>query len=605
MIRHGDPPTTRPNPHGTPDPDLRVIADALPDIVWVMEADGTGGFLNTIGASYTGISSAAVAVETLFDTIHRDDVGRVRAGWLASVRTGSGGTTECRIRRADGTYLWHVCRSMPVRDRAGAVTRWIGSAVVIEANKLIERDLSTARRSGEEALTLLAMLQDAAPVGFGFLSPDLRVIRINAELAAVTGSAATELVGCRFDEVAAELWGQVSGAFHHVVTTGASVRNVPAFGTVSSDGEAMHEWLVSLYPVRVAEEARGVGIVVVDVSEQTVAEALRAATMSYVAEGVCALDSDGRLTYMNRAASKMLGWSEDQLRGEDVAQVVDLRDAAGQPVVLDLHGAFSGPPPSQLGSQPVTFERKDGTRVAVSLYTVPLSGRMSDDSRALIFGDRGAPDVRASLIRVVIADADASTSHAFQALLNRREGVEVVFVASTADAAVSAAARLNPDVVLIADDVPGFDRTSTIASIRAGARGTSTILLIDGQDDAVTTTALAAGCAGVLDKARAWVDLLDAVRAAYRGEAAISQNELQRVISNVRQERTRGRAEDLTSRERDVLDYMEDGLSNRQIAERLGVKTNTVRNHVQRILDKLNVHSKLEAVARARRPPEG
>jgi DNA-binding NarL/FixJ family response regulator len=95
---------------------------------------------------------------------------------------------------------------------------------------------------------------------------------------------------------------------------------------------------------------------------------------------------------------------------------------------------------------------------------------------------------------------------------------------------------------------------------------------------------------------RAWVELVSAVRAAYHGETTISQEELQRVMAKVRREDPWGRSSHLTSREEDVLACIREGLPNAKIAERLGVSANTVRNHVQRILYKLNVHSKLEAV---------
>ena len=100
----------------------------------------------------------------------------------------------------------------------------------------------------------------------------------------------------------------------------------------------------------------------------------------------------------------------------------------------------------------------------------------------------------------------------------------------------------------------------------------------------------------MLDKSRAWVELVSAVRAAYHGETIISQEELQRVLSRVRSGGDGSRACRLTNREEEVLACMREGLPNAAVAERLGVTANTVRNHVQRILYKLNVHSKLEAV---------
>jgi DNA-binding NarL/FixJ family response regulator len=131
--------------------------------------------------------------------------------------------------------------------------------------------------------------------------------------------------------------------------------------------------------------------------------------------------------------------------------------------------------------------------------------------------------------------------------------------------------------------------------MKAQAPSTRVILMTETHDDTLSIAAIDAGCAGVLDKSRAWVELVSAVRAAYHGETIIPQEELQRVLSKVRGGGAT-RAGGLTDREEEVLSCMREGLSNADVAVRLGVTPNTVRNHVQRILYKLDVHTKLEAV---------
>ena len=142
---------------------------------------------------------------------------------------------------------------------------------------------------------------------------------------------------------------------------------------------------------------------------------------------------------------------------------------------------------------------------------------------------------------------------------------------------------------------------ATALRIKADAPRTSILLLALDHDDALAAGAIAAGCAGVVDKRRAWVELASAVRAAFHGETSISQAELQQVVTKVRDSWRPGRAQDLTTREREVLLCLTQGLSNQQVAARLSVTVNTVRNHVQRILYKLDVHSRLEAVVLATR----
>jgi len=214
---------------------------------------------------------------------------------------------------------------------------------------------------------------------------------------------------------------------------------------------------------------------------------------------------------------------------------------------------------------------------------------------AVIFRDVSPPGRTPIVIGVLIADTDKTARRSFQALLDRHEGIDVVAVSSTAASAAEEAERLRPDVVLVNFDLPDRDGVTTARRIKTTTPSTNVILMTDRYDDKVALASIEAGCAGVLDKGRAWVELVSAVRAAFHGDTVISQAELQRVVSKVRGGGHPGRATELTDREEGVLACMRDGLSNAQVAERLGITPNTVRNHVQRILFKLNVHSKLEA----------
>ena len=138
------------------------------------------------------------------------------------------------------------------------------------------------------------------------------------------------------------------------------------------------------------------------------------------------------------------------------------------------------------------------------------------------------------MIRVLIADSDRRHAASFQALLDRHEGIEVVAVATTSASAVAGAERLRPDVVLVNVELPDLDGLATAMAIKAEAPSTKVILMTEKHDDDIAIAGIEAGCAGVLDKSRAWVELVSAVRAAYHGETIISQEELQRVLSKVR-----------------------------------------------------------------------
>ena len=114
--------------------------------------------------------------------------------------------------------------------------------------------------------------------------------------------------------------------------------------------------------------------------------------------------------------------------------------------------------------------------------------------------------------------------------------------------------------------------------------------------------AVEAGASGFLSKETALRELVSSVRLAYQGEPLIEPEEVRRVLRHLRHRRAQEateqqRAERLTPRETEILQLMADGASPDQISERLGVSPYTLRTHVQNVLTKLGVHSKLEALA--------
>jgi DNA-binding NarL/FixJ family response regulator len=124
------------------------------------------------------------------------------------------------------------------------------------------------------------------------------------------------------------------------------------------------------------------------------------------------------------------------------------------------------------------------------------------------------------------------------------------------------------------------------------------VVLLTGSDDpGALLRAVDAGCVGYLDKAKDLGELAVAIRAAASGHVVISASDLAELVPT---RRTEGLAA-LTARERAVLHLVAQGLTNKVIADQLVLSIHTIRTHVQTILMKLDAHSKLEAVAIARR----
>jgi len=199
-------------------------------------------------------------------------------------------------------------------------------------------------------------------------------------------------------------------------------------------------------------------------------------------------------------------------------------------------------------------------------------------------------------IRVLLVDDHEMVAESFRRILEAEDDIEVVATASTAAAAFEAAVAHEPDVILMDYLLPDGDGVAATARIKERLPEVRVVLLTGSDVDAALPGALEAGCVGYLEKTGALDKLAPAVRAAASGEVVISPSDLGRIATE-----PRSSVADLTPREREVLGLLADGLSNRDIAGRLFLSVNTVRTHVQRILEKLPAHSKLEAVAIARR----
>lgn len=189
-----------------------------------------------------------------------------------------------------------------------------------------------------------------------------------------------------------------------------------------------------------------------------------------------------------------------------------------------------------------------------------------------------------------------------EALMSALSGVgfgEVRTAGSVADG-IGAARAHCPDVVLMDFRLPDGEGTKAASEIRASCPDCKVVMLTAEEHESVVLAAVEAGCSGYLLKNVQLEEVVEAVRAVHAGEALISPTMLARVLPKLRGER-RGAGYQLSRRESEVLELLAEGRSNQSIAEELVLSPHTVRNHVQRIIQKLGAHSKLEAVTIAAR----
>jgi DNA-binding NarL/FixJ family response regulator len=203
-------------------------------------------------------------------------------------------------------------------------------------------------------------------------------------------------------------------------------------------------------------------------------------------------------------------------------------------------------------------------------------------------------------IRVLFVEDHQLLADALSSLLSREPDMEVVGVAgSVAEAKILARDRV--DVVLMDYRLPDGTGAEATRAIKARWPVARVVMLTAVKDDETVLESIQAGADGYLTKDRAADDVVQAVRAAYAGETLLPRSVILEIAKRVAAAKERGDdrriVEPLTPRELEVLRALTDGLSTPEICERLYIAPNTLRTHVQNIMGKLRVHSKLEAVA--------
>jgi PAS domain S-box-containing protein len=267
-----------------------------------------------------------------------------------------------------------------------------------ELERLHEELFSTERETAE-SLTLLETLQSSAPIGIGFVDRDFRIQRMNTRLAAVNGRPIEEQLGRTVEEVAPEMWAQLEPMYRRVLETGEAVVNRETVGTARSGPDKTHYWLSSLYPVHLGEEVIGIGLVVVDITDGKEAQGLQSAVMENMVEGLFVTDGDGRLTFMNPAAARMLGWSEDELLGKPVHAAIHADRADGsecQDNACELLNA--GARTDTVAVLEDAFTRADGTTLPVAYSVTHLPTGSIAPGVVVVFRD--ATQERADQTRV-------------------------------------------------------------------------------------------------------------------------------------------------------------------------------------------------------------
>lgn len=209
-------------------------------------------------------------------------------------------------------------------------------------------------------------------------------------------------------------------------------------------------------------------------------------------------------------------------------------------------------------------------------------------------------------MRILIVDDHILFREGLTGLLRSQPDMEVIGECGTMSEAVSMALQLKPDVVLMDFSLPDGTGLEATSSVLAQLPATQVIFLTVHDNDDRLIAAMRAGAKGYLLKNLSVNKLLASLRALERGEAAISRIMMARILEEFAQSRPPSNGAPsplvgLTSREIEVLQELADGITNQEIATRLFISENTVKNHIHNILEKLSLHNRREAIEFARK----
>lgn len=202
-------------------------------------------------------------------------------------------------------------------------------------------------------------------------------------------------------------------------------------------------------------------------------------------------------------------------------------------------------------------------------------------------------------ITVSIVEDSDQLRNTLARVLNRAEGFECVSTYGSAEAALPELPQKKPNVVLMDINLPGMNGVECTRKLKEAAPGIQIVMLTVYEDTENIFNALAAGASGYLLKRTTTPELLDSLREVHRGGSPMTAHIARKVVQSFQRPTSATETtEDLSPREKEVLDCLSQGFLYKEIAEKLGISYETVHTYIRRIYEKLQVRTRTEAVAK-------
>ena len=204
-------------------------------------------------------------------------------------------------------------------------------------------------------------------------------------------------------------------------------------------------------------------------------------------------------------------------------------------------------------------------------------------------------------IRVLLADDHSLFRKGLASLLSSNKGFKVVGEAQDGTEALNKAKDLKPDLILMDVYMPGGNGLEATRQIKEALPSVKVVILTVSEEDKNLFEAIKYGAHGYLLKKIEPRDLFEMLRGVFRGEAPISRATAAKILNEFAAQAHRATEEmpeeKLTPKEREVIEFLTKGWTNKEIGNKLGITENTVKNHLKNILDKLHLENRVQAAA--------
>jgi len=434
----------------TSEAEFRLLTEAMPQMVWATRADGWTIYFNQHWVNYTGLTLEQSYGHGWSTPFHPDDRERALEAWQTATATGGDYSLECRLRRADGDYLWWLIRGVPFRDASGAIVKWLGTCTDIDEMKQgAERKLREERSRFE-----FRALVDNLPELAWMAQPDGFIDFYNRRWYAYTGTTHADMEGWGWQSVHdPDELPRVMAAWTKSIAT-----QLPFDQTFPLRGkDGVFRWfLTRVAPIFDDSGAliRWVGLNVDVEDQRRDQQALLEAEERFrlvfegASVGMLIVNAGGRIDLVNARIEALFGYAREELVGERIEMLLPMRFREHHPQYRQ--GFFANPRSRTMGDGRDLFGlRKDGSEVAIEIGLSAI--RTRDGTFALgsvvdISERKRAEIAQQQIVAVVESAADAIITRDLEGVIRSWNPGATRLLGYDADEMVGQAARrLIPD----------------------------------------------------------------------------------------------------------------------------------------------------------------